>query len=115
VSFSRDSKLVASGSLGRTVRIWLATTGECRPALGLLESSAMFVALSQDSKFLVSGSVDPFISVWMVETGERLQMHNGPTDGIEWAGVSHDSKLILVFFGDNNQGRVTSPWVFGQI
>lgn len=95
VAFSHDSKLLVSGSMDETIRIWSATTGECMQIyedyMGVVKS----VAFSHDSKFVVSGSSDRFVRIWSTHTGERRHILKGHERTVESVAFSHDSKLVV--------------------
>jgi hypothetical protein len=73
VVFSHDSKLLASGSSDKTVKVWDAATGSLQQTLKGHGSSVRSVAFSHDSKLLASGSGDGTIKVWDVATGSLQQ------------------------------------------
>jgi len=56
--FSQDSKLVASGSSDRTVRIWDASQGALLHTLEGHSNRVKSVVFSQDSKLVASGAND---------------------------------------------------------
>ncbi|OWT42609.1 WD domain, g-beta repeat domain-containing protein [Pochonia chlamydosporia 170] len=94
VAFSHDSKLVASASGDKTIRIWHAETGECTQTLKGHDDWVYSVAFSHDSKLVASASDDKTIRIWHAETGEctqTLEGHDGPVASVAF---SHDSKLV---------------------
>ncbi|KAF4856807.1 Vegetative incompatibility protein HET-E-1 [Colletotrichum siamense] len=93
VVFSHDSKLLISGSRDRTVRVWLAQSGELLRTLRGHKSAVKSVAVSHDSEFIVSASQDKTVRIWSTSTGELRSVipHCGP---VSIATVSHDSKQI---------------------
>ena len=77
VTFSRDSKQVASGSLDKTVRLWDAATGAALLTLEGHTDCVCSVALSPDGKQLASASWDGTVRLWDAATGEVLQTLKG--------------------------------------
>ena len=94
VVFSHDSRLLASGSQDRTVKIWDAETGECLKVLCGHRGFVKSVAFSGDSQLLASGSWDLTVKVWDTGTGECLKTLEGHIKGVWDVVFSHDSRLI---------------------
>ncbi|KAL7972428.1 WD40-repeat-containing domain protein [Trichoderma sp. SZMC 28014] len=92
--FSHDSKLLASASGDKTVRIWSTETGECRQVLLGHSSHVNSVAFSHDSKLLASTSDDKTVRIWSTETGECRQVLLGHHARANSVAFSHDSKLV---------------------
>jgi WD40 repeat protein len=92
VAFSRDGKLIASGSSDKTIIIWEAESGKPTgtPLTGH-DGSVTSVAFSQDGKILASGGEDKQIWLWDVETGRSLR---SPLLG-------HDQSVTSVAFSPN--------------
>jgi len=65
VAFSADGKLIVSGSLDTTVRLWDAATGQPigQPLTGHTET-VTGVAFSPDGQRIVSGSADSTLHLW---------------------------------------------------
>ncbi|MGA7937463.1 MAG: hypothetical protein WCA35_28185 [Kovacikia sp.] len=73
VAFSPDSRIIASGSLDGTVRLWCRLTGQCHHVLRQHQSGVWSVAFSPmvdagkgDRQLLASGSQDQTIRLWEI-------------------------------------------------
>ena len=73
MAFSHDSKLLASASRDRTVKVWDAATGSLQQTLEGHSGSVNSVAFSRDSKLLASASRDRTVKVWDAATGSLQQ------------------------------------------
>ncbi|KAK4653541.1 HNWD NOD-like receptor pc6 [Podospora pseudocomata] len=94
VAFSPDSKLVASGSGDKTIKIWDAATGSCTQTLKGIWDSVTSVAFSPDSKWVASGSHDKTIKIWDAATGSCTQRLKGHWDSVTSVAFSPDSKWV---------------------
>ncbi|KAI1306571.1 vegetative incompatibility protein HET-E-1 [Xylaria venustula] len=72
VTFSPDSKFIASASRDETVRIWAADTGDLLQTLEGHGGWVRSVAFSPDSKSVASGS-RYYVRLWAIDTGMLLQ------------------------------------------
>src|SRR6266850_8451093 len=71
VAFSPDNKLLASGSVDNTVKLWdVAARQELRTLKGPIAIIGA-VAFSPNGKWLAAGGVDGPIQVWDVVTGRE--------------------------------------------
>jgi WD40 repeat protein len=73
VAFSRDGRILSSGSQDKTIKLWDMPSGnEIRTLIGHT-GNVKVVAFSPDDKILASGSTDNSIKLWEVATGKLLR------------------------------------------
>jgi WD40 repeat protein/uncharacterized caspase-like protein len=88
VVFSRDGRLLASGSSDNTIRIWdLATKRELRTLTGHT-SNIESIDFSPDGRLLASAGDDGGTFLWDTTTGEHLLTLISLDDGGEWMVVT---------------------------
>jgi WD40 repeat protein len=79
LAFSPDGKLLASGGIKKTVKLWDAATGKERATLKGHAEDVRSVAFAPDGQTLASGSSDNTVKLWDVATGQErltLKVHN---------------------------------------
>ena len=69
LAFSRDGRLLATGSEDRTIRLWDAHSGEMLRQRRGHGEGVFDVAFSDNGKRLASGGADGSLRVWDVDTG----------------------------------------------
>ena len=94
VAFSHDSKLLASVSKDKTVKIWDASTGALQQTLKGHSHMVNSIAFSHDSKLLASASSDYTVKIWDASTGAPQQTLEGHSHWVTSVAFSHDSKLL---------------------
>ncbi|XP_077448924.1 notchless protein homolog 1 [Stigmatopora argus] len=88
VLFSPDTRLLASASFDKSVKIWDGRTGKYLISLRGHVGSVYQVAWSADSRLLVSGSSDSTLKVWDVKSGKLkidLPGHADEVFAVDWS------------------------------
>jgi WD40 repeat protein len=88
VTWSSDSKRIASASADKTVRVWDASTGRTLLASAKRSSGINAVVLSPDGKRVASGGNDKLVQVWNTLNGSHVftyRDHLGYVTSLSWS------------------------------
>ncbi len=109
VTFSPDSKILASASEDAELKLWSVHSGE---ALHTLEASdcVWSMSFSPDSSLLASGNDDGTVQLWSVEDGEMLYTLEGHDAAVFSVNFSPGGEVLTSI--DNNE-RMKS-WNLGN-
>jgi WD40 repeat protein len=94
LAFSRDSKLLASCSYDRLIKLWDVETGKLLRDLKDHSDAVYCVRFSPDGKLLASAGADRAVKVWDVASGKRLFTLSESTDWVYAVAWSPDGKHL---------------------
>ena len=94
VSFSPDSKTLASSWHDGTIRLWDVNTGKHLHTFIGHEAGVNSVAFSPNGRTLASGSMDGIIRLWDIDTGKQLRPFTGHADSINSVAFSPDGQTL---------------------
>jgi WD40 repeat protein len=101
VSFSPDSRILASASRGNTVKLWQVETGSLIKTLEGHSNWVTGVSFSPDSRTLASASYDNTVKLWQVETGSLIKTLEGHSNWVNGVSFSPDSRFLASASHDN--------------
>jgi glucose repression regulatory protein TUP1 len=104
LQFSRDGRLIVSGSGDRTARVWDtagegSTPGPLTRVLSIeepdVDAGITCVSISPDGRLVAAGSLDTEVRIWDVQTGQLLEKLLGHRDSVYSVAFTPDSKGLL--------------------
>jgi WD40 repeat protein len=94
VAFSVDWKMMASGGVDDTIKVWNLNSGEEIYSFRGHTDDIQSVVFSPDSQKIASGSSDGTIKIWNLSTGKELRTLTGHGLLVTSVVFSPDSKLL---------------------
>jgi WD40 repeat protein len=95
IAYAPGGKLLASGSLDRTVRLWNAATGEHLRLVTTHNDTIAAVAVSPDGKLLASSSRSGAVRVSGLADGKLVAEFTGPVKGAEALAFSPEGTVLF--------------------
>jgi len=100
ISFSHDSRALASAADDRSICIWNVATGECEKKLQGHTGWISGVAFSPVSNALVTGSGDNSVRLWDVSAGECIAVLLGHSQYVTTVAFGPDGGFVASGSGD---------------
>ncbi len=94
VDLSPDAKVLVSGSVDKTVKIWQVATGALLHTLSAHSQQVWSVAFSPDGKMLATAGGDGKINLWAVSTGDQMTTIEGFSSWVTSVAFSPDGKTL---------------------
>nr|KAF6457840.1 notchless-like protein 1 [Rousettus aegyptiacus] len=94
VLFSPDSRIIASASFDKSIKLWDGRTGKYLASLRGHVASVYQIAWSADSRLLVSGSSDSTLKVWDVKAQKLATDLPGHADEVYAVDWSPDGQRV---------------------
>uniref|UniRef100_A0A8C2U142 Notchless protein homolog 1 n=1 Tax=Coturnix japonica TaxID=93934 RepID=A0A8C2U142_COTJA len=94
VLFSPDTRIIASASFDKSIKLWEGRTGKYLTSLRGHVSAVYQIAWSADSRLLVSGSSDSTLKVWNAETKKLAIDLPGHADEVFATDWSPDGQRV---------------------
>lgn len=101
LDFSRDGRLIVSGSGDRTARIWDMNDGSCT-VLTINDADSLnndagvtSVAISPNGRLVAAGSLDTVVRIWDVSTGLLVQKLRGHQDSVYSVVFTPDGRSLV--------------------
>jgi WD40 repeat protein len=95
VAWSRDGKLLATGSHDKTARLWNATTGKEMQVLKEHSDAVTRVCFAPDGNSLYTTSLDKTLRRFGVGDGKLIRAFSGHNDAIYALALSPDGKGLI--------------------
>jgi WD40 repeat protein len=93
-AFSPDGCLLATGTAGQTVRVWVLATGTEKQVLRSHTNQVAAVAFSPDGKTLASGDLSGGVKLWSVATLEDVASLEGQWGNIHCLAFAPDGQTL---------------------
>jgi COMPASS component SWD3 len=95
IAWSPDSKVLASGSDDKLIRLWDVTTGKCMPTPLVGHHNYIYsLAFAPKGNMIVSGSYDEAVFLWDVRTARLMRSLPAHSDPVSSVDFVRDGTLI---------------------
>lgn len=94
IAFSRDGKLILTGSTDKTCRLWDRQDGKELHSFKDHKKAVNIVGFSRDNNYILTGSRDGITRIWDLHKKD-IQFSIKQKKEINYAAFSHDDRYIL--------------------
>lgn len=99
LDFSRDGRVIVSGSGDKTARVWNMSDGS-HQTLSIIEPDSVdagvtSVAISPDGRHVAAGSLDTIVRIWDVATGNLIERLRGHSDSVYSVAFTQDGRGLV--------------------
>lgn len=101
IAFTPDSKLIASGSKDKTIKIWQVDTGKELMTLKGHSDHITSIAISSENKLLASASKDKTLKLWTLTTGKLISNIN-LEETIQTVAFNPNSQILATGCSNGN-------------
>lgn len=101
IAMSPNGKILASGSVDLTVRLWDPASKQSAAVFEGHDGEIRALAFSPDSKLLASGEMYKKVKIWDLETKKELQMFTDMEGKVFGLAFSPDGKRVYAAVNDN--------------
>ena len=106
VTFSPDSKFLATGDSQASVSLWDTASGSEYFSFKGHTDKVSSVAFSSDGQILASGSNDRTVKLWDIKTGQCRKTLQGHTDKVSSVAFSSDGQILA----SSSSDRTIKVW-----
>lgn len=100
LDYSRDGRMIASGSGDCTARIWSVADSKCLHILRITDNDqkdpgVTSVAFSPDGRLVAAASLDKMVRIWDSQTGILCERLEGHKDSVYSVSFMPDGKTLV--------------------
>jgi WD40 repeat protein len=96
VGLTPDGKIVVSGHLDGTVRVWNLETGQRVNVLERHQSGIRCISVSANGRMAISGTDRDAPRIWDLASGKCLRTLEGSSDRVQSVSISPDNSIAIV-------------------
>ncbi len=111
IAIAPNGKMIASGSVDLTVKIWDTATKECLASMEGHDGEVKALAFSPDGKFLASGEMYKKVKIWDTATHKETTMYTDIEGAVTGLVYSVDGKRL---FG-SSKDSFARVWTIGSL
>ncbi len=111
IAMSPNGKLIASGSVDLTVKVWDTASKECLASMEGHDGEVKALAFSPDGKFLASGEMYKKVKIWDTATYKETNMYTDIEGSLTGLVYSIDGKRLFA----SSKDSFARVWTIGSL